>query len=97
MSVQCFSITVMEFNNLQIYNNDALKANYGIWLNAQSLIANVRVNSAKIRATSGNTPYCPYSFGANLGAGTIVVDDKQVRWDVFGAPGQTKYSGWTVV
>jgi len=98
MSIQCYGITVMEFNNLQIYNNDNYKANYGIWLNAQSLIANVRVNSAKIRATSGNTPYTAFAaLGANLGAGTIVVDDKQVRWDLFGAPGQTKYSGWTVV
>ena len=97
--IQCYGITGMEFNNLQLYSNDTNVAQYGIWLNAQSsYIGQVRVNSAKVRATAGNNPYVAFcATGANLAAGTIVVDSKQVRWDNFGYAGQTQYSGWTVV
>ncbi len=97
--IQCYGIVGMEFNQLQLYSNDANKAQYGIWLNGQSsLIANVRVNSAKVRATAGNNPYTAFfAGGANVSTSTIVVDSKQVRWDNFGYAGQTQYSGWTVV
>ena len=98
MSIQCYGITGMEFNQLQMYNNDANIAQYGIYLNAQSYIGQVRVNSAKIRATAANSPYTAFlAAGTGLEAGTIVVDSKQVRWDNFNYAGQTKYSGWTVV
>ena len=97
--IQCYGIVGMEFNQLQLYSNDANKAQYGIWLNAQSsLIANVRVNSAKVRATAGNSSFTAFfAGGANVSTPTIVVDSKQVRWDNFGYAGQTQYSGWTVV
>jgi hypothetical protein len=99
MSLQCYGITGMEFNNLQIYNNDANVAQYGIYLNAQSsYIGQVRVNSAKIRATAGNNPYVAFlAAGANVAAGTIVADGKQIRWDNWGYAGQTQFSGFTVV
>lgn len=99
ISIQCYGITGMEFNQLQMYNNDANKAQYGIYLSAQSYVGQVRVNSAKIRATAGNSPYTAFlATGANIDAGTLVIDTKQVRWDNFGYAGQTKYSsGWTLV
>lgn len=99
MSIQCYGITGMEFNQLQMYNNDANVAAYGIYLSAQSYIGQVRVNSAKIRATAGNNPYTAFSaVGSGIDAGTLVIDGKQVRWDNFSYPGQIKYSsGWTVV
>lgn len=99
MAIQCYGVTGMEFNQLQMYNNDANVAQYGIYLNAQSsYMGQIRVNSAKIRATAGNNPYIAFlAAGANIDVGTIVVDSKQVRWDNFGYAGQTKYSGWTVV
>lgn len=96
--IQCYGVTGMEFNQLQMYSNDANIAQYGIYLNAQSLIANVRVNSAKVRATSGNNPYIAFlATGANLSTATVIADSKQIRWDLFGSAGQTQYSGWTVV
>jgi len=96
--VQCYGITNMDFHNLQMYSNDQYKTQYGIYLNAQSYIANVKVHSAKIRATPGNNPNIAFlATGGNLGAGTIVADSKQIRWDVYGSTGQTKYSGFTVV
>lgn len=99
MSVQCYGITGMEFNQLQLYNNDANIAQYGIWLSANpSYIGQVRVNSAKVRATAANNPYIAFcAAGSGLAAGTIVADSKQIRWDNFGHAGQTQYSGWTVV
>jgi hypothetical protein len=96
--IQCYGITGMEFNNLQLYSNDINIAQYGIWLNAQSYTGQVRVNSAKVRASAGNNPYVAFcATGANLASGTIVVDSKQVRWDNFGYAGQTQYSGFTVI
>ena len=97
--LQCYGITGMDFHNLQMYSNDTFKTNYGIYLNAQSYIANVRIHSAKIRATSGNNPNTMFlATGANIGAGTLVIDSSQVRWDQYGTAGQTKYSaGWTVL
>ena len=99
MSIQCYGITGMEFNQLQLYNNDANIAQYGIWLSANpSYIGQVRVNSAKVRATAANNPYIAFcAAGSGLAAGTIVADSKQIRWDNFGHAGQTQYSGWTVV
>ncbi len=98
MNIQCYGISGMILNNLQMYNGDANPATYGIWLNAQTLISNVRVNSAKIRTSAANTPFIAFAAtGANLSATTVVVDSKQVRWDYWGFPGQTQYSGWTVV
>lgn len=99
MSIQCYGITGMEFNQLQMYNNDANIAGYGLYLNAQSYVGQVRINSAKIRATAGNNPYTAFlAVGSGIDAGTLVIDGKQVRWDNFNYPGQTKYSsGWTVL
>jgi len=99
MHLQCYGITGMEFNNLQLYSNDANIAQYGIYLNSQSsYIGQVRVNSAKVRATAGNNPYTAFlAAGPNIASGTIVVDSKQVRWDNWGYAGQTQYSGFTVV
>lgn len=99
MHIQCYGITGMTFNQLQMYSNDAFKASYGLYLSgASSLVSQVRVNSAKVRATPGNNPYIAFvSSGANALVSSIVVDDKQVRWDQFGSAGQTKYSGFTVV
>ena len=98
MNIQCYGITGMEFNQLQMYNGNFNIATAGIWLNAQSTIANVRVNSAKIRTAASLTPFTAFfATGANLSASTVVVDSKQVRWDLFGSAGQTQYSGWTVV
>jgi hypothetical protein len=97
--LECWGVTGMEFNNLQLYSNDANVAQYGLYLNgSSSLLANVRVNSAKVRASAGNTPY--YAFvaaGTHASTTTIVADSKQIRWDDFGHPGQVQYSGWTVV
>jgi len=97
--LQCYGITGMEFNNLQLYSNDANIAQYGIYLNAQSsYIGQVRVNSAKVRATVANNPYTAFSAaGPSLEVGTIVVDSRQIRWDNFGYAGQTKYAGFSVV
>lgn len=99
MHIQCYGITGMTFNNLQMYNNDQFICRYGMYLNGQnSLIANVRVNSAKIRATSGNNPYTAFiAAGANVSTTTTVIDGNQIRWDNFGYSGQTKYVGFTVV
>lgn len=97
--VQCYGITGMEFNNLQMYSNDMFKAQYGLYFNGgTSLVSNVRVNSAKIRATAGNNPYIAFvATGANAVNSTIVADSKQIRWDNFGYAGQTQYLGFTVV
>ncbi len=97
--LQCYGITGMEFHNLQMYSNDTFKTNYGMYLNAQSYIANIKIHSAKIRATSGNNPNTMFmATGANLGSGTLVADMKQIRWDVYGAVGQTQFSaGWTLI
>ena len=96
--IQCYGIANMELNNLQMYSNNSSIAQYGIWLNAQSLISNVRVNSAKIRAGASNNPFVAFmATGANLVGSTVVADSKQIRWDLFGSTGQTQYSGWTVV
>lgn len=97
--VECWGCTNIEFNNLQMYSNDSFTASYGIYLNgASSLISQVRVNSAKVRATSGNNPYMAfYAAGANASTANIVLDSKQIRWDSFGFPGQVTSSGWTVV
>ncbi len=99
MGIQCYGGTNMEFHNLQLYNNDSFKAQYGIYLNgSSSLVSNIKVHSAKVRATAGNNPYIAFcATGANCATNSIVVDDKQVRWDNFGYTGQTKYSGWTAV
>lgn len=99
ISIQCYGITGMEFNQLQIYNNDANIAQYGMYLSAQSYMGQVRINSAKIRATAANSPYTAFlATGANIDAGTLVIDTKQVRWDTPLYAGQTKYSsGWTLV
>lgn len=99
MHLQCYGITGMEFNNLQLYSNDSNVAQYGIYLNAQtSYVGQVRINSAKVRATAGNNPYVAFlAAGPNIAAGTIIADDKQVRWDNFGYAGQQKYVGFTVV
>jgi polygalacturonase len=97
-NIQCYGIIGMTLNQLQMYNGSTNPAAAGIWLNAQTTIANIRVNSAKIRVSPALTPfYAFYAAGANLSASTVVVDDKQVCWDVWGAGGQVKYSGWTVV
>lgn len=96
--LQCYGLTGMEFHQLQMYSNNANIAQYGMWLNAQSYIGQVRVHSAKIRATAANNPYTAFmAFGANIAAGTIMADGKQVRWDNWGYPGQTQYSGFTVL
>jgi hypothetical protein len=99
MHLQCYGIVNLEFNNLQMYSNDSFKAQYGIYLTGASyLVSQVRVNSAKVRATSGNNPYTAFfATGANAVTTTIIVDSKQVRWDNFGYTGQTQYSGFTVV
>lgn len=99
MGIQCYGIVGMEFNQLQIYNNDNFIASYGLYLSGNSsVIANVKVNSAKIRASTGNNPYTAFcAFGQNAATATIVVDSSQVRWDDFGHPGQQKYSGFTVI
>lgn len=99
MHLQCYGVTGMEFNNLQLYSNDSFVARYGIYLNAQtSYIGQVRINSAKVRATAANNPYIAFlATGANLDTGTIIADGKQIRWDNFGTAGQTKFSGFTVV
>lgn len=98
MAVQCYGIINMIFNNLQIYTGDMFPSTYGVWMNAQTNISNVRVNSAKFRVSAGNTPYVGiYAFGVNAVTSTIVVDDKQVKWDSTLVAGQQKYLGVTVV
>lgn len=97
--IQCYGITNMEFNNLQMYSNDLYRAQYGIYLSGvNSLISQVRINSAKIRATPLNNPYTAFmALGANANTASIVANANQVRWDNFGTSGQVKYSGFTVV
>jgi hypothetical protein len=96
--LQCYGITGMEFHNLQMYSNDTYRTQYGIYLNAQSYIAQVKVHSAKIRATPGNNPNTMFmATGANIGNGTIIAQSNQIRWDMYGSTGQTQFSGWTVI
>jgi len=99
-NMQCYGVLGVEFNQLQMYNGDFNPSSAGIWLHAQNTtIANVRVNSAKIRVSPNQTPFVAFqAMGDYITPNTLVVDDKQVRWDIWGASGQTKYStGWTVV
>lgn len=96
--LQCYGMTNMDFHNLQMYSNDTFKTKYGLYLNAQSFISNVKVHSAKIRATPANNPNTMFlAAGLNLNAGTIVAQANQIRWDQYGSSGQTQYAGWTVV
>ena len=99
MHLQCYGITGMDFHNLQMYSNNDFKTKYGLYLNAQSYVAHVRVHSAKVRATSGNNPNTAFfATGIHIEAGTLMVDTKQIRWDGYDYTGQTRYSaGWTQV
>lgn len=99
MGFQCYGLVNAEFHNIQLYNNDTFKASYGMYFNASSYyIANIKVHSAKVRATAGNSPYTAFmATGANIGAGTLILDSKQIRWDNFGYAGQTQYSGFTAI
>jgi len=91
--IQCYGISGMVFDNLQLYNNDTYVAKYGIWADGNSsVVRNILVRSAKVRATSGNNPYTAFqAHGANMSN----CKAQNIAWDNFGYPGQTQMSGFT--
>lgn len=97
--ITIFGLKNADFNNIQLYSNDTYKTDYGIYLNAaDAVIANIRVNSCKLRATASNTPHYAFAaFGSNLNASTCQVVNAQLNRDNYGYPGQTINYGWTFI
>ncbi|WP_155248617.1 hypothetical protein [Bradyrhizobium japonicum] len=94
----CSGLSRGKFRDIQIYNNDSYVAMSQFELDgASSVIRNVEVDGAVIRATSGNNPITAFKLsGANADAQTCVVRRKGIVWDHFDHIGQARYSGFGV-
>jgi hypothetical protein len=93
-SVLVTGIKMFRGRNVQFYNNDSFTATKGIQFDASSFtIANVEIDGAVIRATSGNNAYTAFEIsGANADLKTCQI--RNVNFDNFGHAGQTKQSGF---
>jgi len=93
-SVLVTGVKMFRGRNVQFYNNDTYTATNGIEFDASSFtIANVDIDGAVIRATSGNNPYTAFKIsGTNADLKNCQV--RNVNFDNFGYAGQVKQSGF---
>lgn len=91
-SIQVDGLDGMTGQMLQIYNNDDFTASYGVRLDGtSSVVRNVKIPLAIVRATSGNNAYAAFSqTGVNADKSNRV---GSVIWQNFDYTGQTRFDG----
>ncbi|WGR91857.1 hypothetical protein MTX26_15965 [Bradyrhizobium sp. ISRA443] len=81
--------------NSECLNNDSNVGQGCFWINsAAAPIGDILLDKVEVRATSGNNTYTAFkATGSNTLVDTIRV--KNVYWQTFDNPGQTRFSGFT--
>lgn len=88
-----YGIQGFEADNLQMYSNDLYVVAIGCnFISTGSVLRNINIRSAKVRATAGNNPYTAFKLsGPGINPNSIRV--RNVIWDNFDYAGQTRFDG----
>lgn len=92
--ILCTGISAFKARNIQLYNNDAYPAEVGCdFEGSRNTIRFVDIDGVVVRATAGNGRYTAFRIGgthAETGSARV----RNVVWENFDYPGQTRFQGW---